>query len=260
MKIERPFYLVNFSPWPLLVRINIIIFIINFIYFLYFLSLFMFILRFICLFFSTAQWWRDEIEEGLFLGLHVKPIVREIKWGIILFIVSEIYFFFAFFWRFFHNKLRPSMDLGCFLPPYGIESMNPYTIPFLNTLILLRSGVFVSWAHYSLNNKIKYMCIISFILGIILGVYFLTLQLIEYYLRLFSLSDRFLGRIFFVTTGFHGFHVLVGVLFIVTALMRVIKFHFSSEHFLGLELSIWYWHFVDVIWLFLYIWFYWWNN
>lgn len=206
------------------------------------------------------QWWRDITRERTFQGLHSSKVFLRIKIGIILFIISEIFFFFSFFWRFFHLSLTQCIELGIKWPPTGIQVFNPFIIPLLNTIILLTSGISITWAHYSLiNNKFKrFISRIS--ITIILGIYFSFLQTYEYLEAQFNISDSSYGSTFFIATGFHGLHVLIGTLFLIISFLRNLKIHFSKNHHFGFEAAAWYWHFVDIVWLFLYISIYWWGN
>lgn len=142
----------------------------------------------------------------------------------------------------------------------GVESFNPFQVPLLNTVILLSSGVSVTWAHQRLLRRDFYGCFISLIVTLVLGVYFVSLQGLEYYLRSFRISDSVFGSIFFLGTGFHGFHVIVGTLFLIVVFFRVKSFHLSDKHHFGFEAAAWYWHFVDVVWLFLFRVVYWWGG
>lgn len=206
------------------------------------------------------QWWRDVTRESTFQGKHTIEVVTGLTIGIILFIVSEIFFFVSFFWAFFHRRLSPDIHIGGIWPPKGIQSLNPIGIPLLNTIILLTSGITVTWSHHSIILNIKQNAIYSLILTCILGIYFTALQIFEYMITRFTIADSVYGSVFFIATGFHGIHVLIGTLFLSVCLIRIIKNHFSYNHHLGFEIAIWYWHFVDVVWLFLYIFVYWWRK
>jgi len=206
------------------------------------------------------QWWRDITRERTFQGFHTKKVLLGLKWGIILFIISEIFFFISFFWSFFHSSLSPSIELGINWPPINIYSFDPFKIPLLNTIILLSSGISITWAHHRLlinNFKQIYK---RLIITILLGIYFSILQLLEYLEAQFSISDSIYGTTFFISTGFHGLHVLIGTSFLLICLIRHQFNNFSNNHHFGFEAAAWYWHFVDVVWLFLYISIYWWGN
>jgi len=181
----------------------------------------------------------------------------------ILFIVSEVMFFVSFFWAYFHFALSPAIEIGCLWPPYGIQVFNYLHIPLYNTFVLLLSGVCVTWTHNEIllkNSKNKFNTYFSLILTLILAIHFTYWQLREYIMSSFNISDSVYGSIFFMATGFHGFHVVIGTFFLFICLIRLLKGHFSMKHHLGLEFAIWYWHFVDVVWLFLYVCVYWWAS
>lgn len=180
--------------------------------------------------------------------------------GIILFIVSEIFFFISFFWAFFHSSLSSTIELGLCWPPRGVDRFDPFKIPLLNTIILLSSGIAVTWAHHSLlTNNFKQINN-SLLITVTLGVYFSFLQIYEYIDSRFSISDSCYGATFFIATGFHGLHVLIGTTFLLVCYIRHLNNHFSIHHHFGFEASAWYWHFVDVVWLFLFVSIYWWGN
>jgi cytochrome c oxidase subunit 3 len=158
----------------------------------------------------------------------------------------------SFFWAFFHRRLSPTAELGCIWPPAGVTALNPFQLPLLNTVVLLASGVTVTFCHHRIINKNLSRRKIGLILTIILGIYFTFLQLGEYQETRFSIADRVFGSVFFVATGFHGLHVIIGTLFLLTCLLRLFLDHFSAKHHFGFEAASWYWHFVDVVWIFLY--------
>ena len=209
---------------------------------------------------SIYQWWRDVAREGTFLGHHTSYVTKGLRYGILLFILSEVCFFFAFFWAFFHRRLAPTPELGCCWPPVGITTLDPFRVPLLNTAVLLASGVTVTWAHHRLIEGRRSNTIQALVLTIILGAYFTVLQLGEYNEASFAISDRIYGSTFFVATGFHGAHVLIGTRFLLVCLVRTIIWHFSTGHHFGFEAAAWYWHFVDVVWICLYLCIYWWGT
>jgi len=205
----------------------------------------------------SALWWRDVRREGRLYGNHTRWVKDGIKLGISLFILREVLFFTAWFWGYFHHRTVPILEEGLRWPPVGVEGLNPLTVPLLNTLILLSSGVTVTWAHYILLiNGHPWWGVIR---TVILGGIFTAIQGLEYYESPFTISDGAFGRLFFVTTGFHGTHVIVGVIFLISAWLRQRLFLAQHTSHLGVELAIWYWHFVDVVWLFLFTFYYIWG-
>jgi cytochrome c oxidase subunit 3 len=208
-------------------------------------------------------WWRDVVKESRTPGLHT-PIVRiGLRYGMTLFIASEVMFFVAFFWAYFHFALFPEHVSGAEVavwPPKGTLTFDPFDLPFLNTMILLLSGCTVTWAHHALLNNDRKGLIRGLTLTVLLGVIFTALQAWEYTLAPFKFyNGGIYSSTFFLATGFHGFHVIVGTTFLFVCLMRALKGHFTPEKHFGFEAAAWYWHFVDVVWLFLFVCIYWWG-
>ncbi len=214
------------------------------------------------LLYTMFAWFADMVHEGE-TGDHT-PVVRiGLKYGFILFIMSEVMFFVAWFWTFFKHRMYPmgpdSPAMDGVWPPAGIETFDPWHLPLINTLILLLSGCAVTWAHHAIvhENNRKDM-ITGLTIGVILGVIFTFLQAYEYSHAAFGFSGNIYGATFFMATGFHGFHVIVGTIFLFVCLMRARAGQMSQEQHGGFEAAAWYWHFVDVVWLFLffaiYIW------
>nr|WNV65527.1 cytochrome c oxidase subunit III [Cyanopterus ninghais] len=256
-KFLFPYHLVTISPWPLLSSFSLIILMIGMVKLFYESMNQIMILGNILVIMILIQWWRDVIRESTFQGFHTSLVYKGLRLGMILFILSEIMFFLSFFWCYFHMFLSPSLEIGCIWPPNQILIFNPYNIPLLNTLILLSSGVSITWCHYSMLNKNLFESKVSIIFTIFLGFLFIFFQYMEYKESYFSISDSVFGSIFFLMTGFHGLHVIIGVFFILISLYRIFKIHYSKFHHFGFEACSWYWHFVDIIWLFLYIFVYW---
>nr|AML25595.1 cytochrome c oxidase subunit III [Staphylinidae sp. BMNH 1274640] len=257
---NHPFHLVDISPWPLLGALSAMITMIGIIKWFHMFNNHLFLLGMLLTMMIMYQWWRDISREGTFQGLHTFQVTMGLRWGMILFITSEIFFFISFFWGFFHSSLSPTIELGMLWPPKGIETFNPMQIPLLNTLILLTSGLTVTWAHHSLMENNFKQTTQGLLITVILGIYFTILQGYEYIESPFSIADAIYGASFFMATGFHGLHVIIGTTFLLVCLIRHINNHFSSIHHFGFEAAAWYWHFVDVVWLFLYISIYWWGS
>nr|AGN71295.1 cytochrome c oxidase subunit III [Leptobrachella pelodytoides] len=209
---------------------------------------------------TMIQWWRDVVREATYQGHHTPPVQKGLRYGMLLFITSEVFFFLGFFWAFYNASLAPTPEIGECWPPTGVTPLNPFEVPLLNTAVLLASGVTVTWAHHSIMQGKRNEATQSLTLTILLGVYFTILQAMEYYEAPFTIADGVYGSTFFVATGFHGLHVIIGTLFLSVCLLRLILHHFTSNHHFGFEAAAWYWHFVDVVWLFLYISIYWWGS
>ena len=205
-------------------------------------------------------WWRDIIREATFEDQHTFAVQRGLRLGMILFIASEAMFFFAFFWAFFHSSLSPSFNIGGVWPPTAVQTIHTSGIPLTNTILLLSSGATVTWAHHSIIVSAKRHAILGLMSTIIFAVVFTLMQGVEYFDTPFNISDSVFGSCFFMATGFHGFHVLIGTISLVVSLIRLIFNHFTTTHHLGFESAAWYWHFVDVVWLFLFIAVYWWGG
>nr|UVU30559.1 cytochrome c oxidase subunit 3 [Euceros serricornis] len=255
---NHPFHLVTISPWPLIMSFNLMMMMLGAIKLFYDLSNFLLLLSMILIILSIFQWWRDIIRESTYQGMHSLNVLNLLRLGMILFIISEIFFFISFFWAFFHSFLSPNIDIGMNWPPLLIKIFNPYDIPLMNTIILLSSGVSITWSHYSIMNNNLSESSKSLLITVILGIYFTFLQYLEYQESMFTISDSIYGTTFFMITGFHGMHVIIGTIFILVTYLRLKKKHFSMIHFFGFEASSWYWHFVDVVWLFVYMFLYWW--
>ena len=206
--------------------------------------------------FTAFLWWKDVIIESL-QGHHSPVVQLGLRYGMALFILSEVFFFFGFFWAFFDASLFPKefpYDLeGGIWPPANITPLDPFDLPLTNTLILLLSSCTVTWAHHALleNNHKDFIRGLTFTVA--LGAVFTLTQAYEYTHASFGFTDGIYSSVFYMATGFHGFHVIVGTLFLLVCLMRAKKGHFSSTHHIGFEAAAWYWHFVDVVWIFLFV-------
>ena len=258
----HPFHLVSPSPWPIFTSIALLTLTTTGVLTMHGFSnanTFL-MLAFVSVVLSMSFWWRDVISEGTYIGNHTLAVQRGLNMGVALFIVSEILFFLAIFWAFFHSALSPTVELGAQWPPMGIEAINPFELPLLNTVILLSSGVTVTYAHHSLIQGNRAGALYGLVATVILAVIFTALQGIEYTVSSFTISDGAFGSCFYFGTGFHGLHVMIGPAFIAVGLWRVLAYHSTDNHHLGLESSILYWHFVDVVWLFLFISIYYWGS
>nr|DBA43837.1 TPA_asm: COX3 [Bombus trifasciatus] len=256
MKKNFPFHMVTISPWPIIVSLNIMNLMLSIILWIYLNNLLWMIINFMNIMMSTSMWFRDIIRESTFQGMHSFYIMSMLKFSMIMFIISELFFFISFFWAFFHNSISPSIEINIMWPPKMIKFFNPFEIPMLNSITLIFSGLTVTLSHYNmLNNDFK-SSISDLSFTIFLGFYFNYMQIFEYQNSYFCINDSIFGSIFFISTGFHGIHVLIGTLMLFSSLMRMKFFHFSQIHHFNFEFAIWYWHFVDVIWLFIFMFYY----
>nr|BBK07891.1 cytochrome c oxidase subunit III [Cynoglossus robustus] len=256
----HPYHMVDPSPWPLTGAIAALLLTSGLAMWFHSNQIFLLILGLILFTLTAVQWWRDVTREGTFQGHHTSPVQKGLRYGMILFILSEVLFFVGFFWAFYHSSLAPTPELGGVWPPSGITPLNPFEVPLLNTAVLLASGVTVTWAHHSIVAGERKQAIHALFFTILLGAYFTLLQALEYYEAPFTIADGVYGSTFFVATGFHGLHVIIGSTFLMVCLLRQIRYHFTSTHHFGFEAAAWYWHFVDVVWLFLYVSIYWWGS
>lgn len=257
LKKSHLFHIVTIRPWPILRRLAVCRIILSFVLFLKERDLLGVFIRAFRLLVYVWLWWRDVNRESLYLGDHNIKVQDGLKLGMCFFIFREVIFFFRWFWIIFHGRVSPIWNIGDIWPPHSIIVLNPFSIPLLNTAVLLRSGICVTWAHDQLLKNINLSYSLFFV--IILGIIFTFLQLIEYRRRGFSMRDRIYGRGFFVSTGFHGLHVIIGTLFLGVRIFRFLFKNINNLHHLGFEAAVWYWHFVDVVWLFLFTFIYWWG-
>jgi len=256
------FHLVDPSPWPMICALTAFSFLYNMALYLHGDSIsgsnLIWILLGLILF--MLFWWEDVVREGTFEGQHTKKVVFGLRLGMLLFIVSEILFFFAFFWAFFHSSINPSISLGGVWPPAFLVTLNPWKIPLLNTILLLSSGAAVTWTHHAILWGSKFEAMLALVSTIAFAIIFTGLQVFEYLHAPFTISDSVYGATFYLATGFHGFHVFIGTCFLSVCLYRLYRNHFTRSQHFGFEAAAWYWHFVDVVWLFLFITIYWWGS
>ena len=205
-------------------------------------------------------WWKDVIFEAFTERAHSPVTQVGLRYGMALFISSEVMFFVAFFWAFFSASLFPTEAIGFIWPPKGMEVIEPFDLPLLMTMILLLSGCTVTWAHHAILHNNQYDALRGLGATIALGIIFLCLQMFEYGHAPFGFKDNIYSSAFYMATGFHGFHVLVGTIFLIVCYFRAEKGHFTAKSHFGFEAAAWYWHFVDVVWLFLFIAVYVWGN
>jgi len=257
-----PFHLVDPSNWPILVSFSLLNLTIGAVAYMhgYPNGGIIFSLGLILTVAGMILWFRDVIVEGTYLGCHTLEVQKGLIIGFILFIISEVFAFFSVFWAFFHSSLSPAVEIGGVWPPQGITALDPFAIPLLNTFLLLSSGAFVTWSHHALIQGDRKNAIVGALICVVLAIIFTALQGYEYMTAAFSIADSVFGTVFFASTGLHGLHVIVGTIFLSVGLVRIINYHLSQKHHLGYESAILYWHFVDVVWLFLFIAVYYWGG
>lgn len=253
---NHDYHIINPSIWPLLTAVSVFVMLFGGVLFMKEITPWMMVIGLVGVLYCMFGWWSETIKEN-HAGDHT-PIVRlGLRYGFILFIMSEIMFFFAWFWSFFKHALYPmgpdSPAVDGVWPPVGIETFDPWHLPLINTLILICSGAAATWAHHALvhgnkRDEIKQ----GLMIAVALGVIFTFTQAYEYSHAHFGFAGNIYGANFFMATGFHGFHVIVGTIFLFICLMRVYRGHFTPTDHIGFEAAAWYWHFVDVVWLFLF--------
>jgi len=257
-----PYHLVEPSPWPILMSLALLTLTISAV--LYFHGFHnggeWLTLGFFLTVGGMILWFRDMITEGTYLGDHTSQVQKGIRIGVALFIISEVFAFLSVFWAYFHSSLAPTIDIGSTWPPAGITPLNPFAIPLLNTIILLSSGATITYAHHSLIQGNRYGTILGTLMTVVFAIVFTALQYLEYQEAGFTIADSVFGTVFFASTGLHGLHVIIGTLFILVSFFRIIAYHLTDHHHIGFESAILYWHFVDVVWLFLFVSVYWWGS
>lgn len=243
------FHIVDHSPWPLYVSICLASLVLSAAP----------LLPAVSLLFITFLWFRDIIRESK-QGFHTVVVQKGLRLSFILFLITEIMLFFSFFWSFFHSSLSPSIALGLIWPPAGIEAIQYTGTALLGSFLLLSSGFFVTLSHHAFVCNLKSLCLIHGGITVLLGSLFVVAQFNEYESSSFTISDSVFGSVFYMTTGLHGLHVIIGVLFLAVSYARIYLDHLTLEHHLGFEFAIFYYHLVDIIWLFVFFTYYWWGS
>ena len=246
----HPIHLVDHSPWPLQISITQVTIIV---------TEKSVILNMQQLSQIALQWFRDILREGK-KGEHTKYVQKGLTLGYFLFLISEIMLFFSFFWAYFHSSLAPNIELGLIWPPLGIQEVNPWGIPFQGSTVLLCSGFVVTLSHHAQLLGNKRQSEVHQMITILQGALFLYLQYTEYSYGEFTIADSVFGSIFYMTTGQHAIHVMIGTLFLLFQCIRQYQDHMTIEHHLGYEFAIFYWHQVDIIWLYVFLTYYWWGS
>jgi cytochrome c oxidase subunit 3 len=248
---KHPWHLVDPSPWPALGATSALVLTVGAVLYFHGGGPWVAVAGLLLTLLTMALWWRDVIKEATFQGFHTTPVQIGMRYGM---------FFVAWFWAFFNASLFPTEAMGGVWPPDGIVTFDPWNLPFLNTLILLTSGVTVTWAHHALIEGNRKHTLAGLALTIGLGLIFTGVQAFEYAHAPYGFQEGIFPTTFFMATGFHGFHVIVGTIFLIVCFFRAYKGHFKPDHHFGFEAAAWYWHFVDVVWLFLFTCIYWWGE
>ena len=266
---NHDYHLVEPSPWPFVGSVSAFITAVGAITWMHGGTSAVLYVGLAGILYTMFMWWRDVVKEAN-AGDHTPVVGLHLRYGMIMFIASEVMFFVAWFWAFFDASLFSGEAIqqarvaatGGVWPPKGIDILDPWHLPLINTLILLTSGTTVTWAHHALLKNDRKGLIWGLVCTVALGVLFTTIQGYEYAHAAFAFSREHGGNIygstFFMATGFHGFHVLIGTIFLIVCLFRAAAGQFTPKQHFGFEAAAWYWHFVDVVWLFLfsciYIW------
>jgi cytochrome c oxidase subunit 3 len=257
---NHDYHMVEPSPWPFVMSVGILIFAIGAISWMHHWTPWIFFIGLAIVLYTMYAWWADVVKEAN-NGVDHTPVVQmHHRYGMMLFIASEVMLFVAFFWAYFDGFFRFDdveqyarvTATGGHWPPVGIELFDAFHLPLFNTLILLTSGTTVTWAHHALLEGDRKGLRWGLVLTVALGVLFTCVQMIEYSEAAFSFAGNMYGATFFMATGLHGFHVAVGTIFLIVCLLRAERGDFTPERHLGFEFAAWYWHFVDVVWLFLF--------
>lgn len=256
---KHPFHLVDASPWPLVASIAAFIATFGAVHFFHGGTSITMAIGLLMLLVSAGLWWRDVIQESNTKGVYTSEVRSGLRSGMVLFICSEVMFFVAFFWAYFDAAIFPKEATGGVWPPKGVEALDPFHLPYFNTLLLLASGTTVTWAHHALLEKDRKGVLQGLGLTVILGIVFTCVQALEYAHASFSLDGGIYPTTFYLATGFHGLHVIIGTIFLAVCWLRAWNNEFTPEAHVGFEAAAWYWHFVDVVWLFLFVSIYWWG-
>jgi len=263
---EHDYHLVDPSPWPFVGSIGAFVMMLGGVVamkpdpVLGMSGPWVFYIGLAMVLYTMVGWWRDVTKEAEHQGHHTPVVQLHHRYGMVLFIASEVMFFVAWFWAYFDvaffagevAQYQRVEATGGVWPPVGIETFDPFHLPLMNTLVLLTSGTTVTWAHHALQSGDRQGLKWGLICTVVLGVLFSLLQAYEYSHAAFGFSGNIYGATFYMATGFHGFHVIIGTIFLAVCLFRAYAGHFTAKHHFGFEAAAWYWHFVDVVWLFLF--------
>ena len=257
--LKHPYHLPDPSPWPIIGALGGFLTVFGIILAAHYKNYLVLGAGVMVVTATMFFWWRDVIRESRTPGLHSPVVQLGLRYGMVLFISSEVMFFVGFFWSYFSFLIFPETQGNgqTVWPPTNIMTFDPFHLPLLNTMILLLSGCTVTWAHHALLENDRKTLVLGLGLTVLLGLAFTMFQAIEYSHSPFPLNGGAYPSVFFLATGFHGFHVIIGTLFLAVCWFRARAGHFTPERHFGFEAAAWYWHFVDVVWLFLFICIYW---
>ena len=251
---SHPYHIVDQSPWPIALSAVLLSLTTSAVlsFHGYPMGEFLLLCSFILLNWGMTLWFKDIITEASYLGAHTDKVQKGISLGVALFIISEIFFFLSIFWAYFHSSLAPAIEIGSEWPPKGIEPVNASEVPTANTTLLLSSGSAVTVTHHSLVDRLIDWANNGSVATIYMAVFFTVLQGMEYFGVSYTITDSVFGSTFYMGTGFHGLHVIIGTIFLLVGAFRIFSYQVTNTHHVGVESGILYWHFVDVVWLFLF--------
>lgn len=258
---QFPFHLVAPSPWPIMVSFALLSLTLSLALTMhgYIGNMNAVYLALLSLLGSSVLWFRDVIAEATYLGDHTIAVRKGINMGFLLFVVSEVLIFSGLFWAYFHSAMSPDVLLGGVWPPVGIQAVQPTELPLLNTIILLASGATATYSHHALIEGNRKNALSGLFITLWLIIIFVACQYIEYTNATFTISDGVYGSVFYAGTGLHFLHMVMLAAMLAVNYWRMRNYHLTSQHHVGYETTIIYLHVLDVIWLFLYIVFYWWD-
>nr|ANB44363.1 cytochrome c oxidase subunit III [Tylosurus acus melanotus] len=256
----QAYHMVYPSPWPITGAVAPLLMTSGLAISMQLHSVTLIFLGLMLLLFTLFQWWRDIIREGTLQGHQTPPVQKGLPYAMFLFISSEVFLFLGYFWALLQSSLAPTRELGGCWAPTGIMTLDPFEVPLLNTAVLLASGVTVTWAQHTMMEGHRKQAIQSMFPSDLVGLYFTYVQAMEYYVAAFTIADGVYRSTFLVATGLQGLHVIIGSTFLAISHLRQFDFQFTSEYLFWLEAAAWYWHFVEVVWLFQYISIYWWGS
>lgn len=260
-KQSHPYHLVEQNYWPFVMSVTLIDVILNIVLWInrYEMSGWIVLSSTLLLVGCIVFWWLDVIREGTIYGSHTSFVRKGLSSGFLWFLLTEVLVFAGVFWGYLDAAISPNVELGMIWPPIGVITINAWELPFLNTVLLLSSGAFVTWSHHGIINNDREKIMKGIWMCLTLILIFTIFQLLEYKWAPFTLSDGVYGSVFYAGTGLHGFHVLIGTVFLGVILVRLYNYTLTARHHLGLEIAILYAHFVDVVWLLLFCVFYYWG-